>query len=497
MNEAFVRIDTDRGTLQEISERFSFKAANYQFMPKYKAKIWDGNIRLLNFKNNLLPSGLVEDLMYFMREQDYDFEIDSGVIYNRNVTMEMVDKFFDSLNLPKKYANKRDYQLEAFLLAMQKVRAGFLSPTSSGKSFIIYMIMQFMLRKDAPVLIVVPTINLVKQMGTDFAEYNNDVEFDIHELMEGSDKSLKKNLTIGTWQSVKAMPKAFLDRFQCVIVDEVHGAEAAELSKILHTMENCKYRYGFTGTMRDTVANKMVLEGHFGKFNIVTTLDELKDLGLISDLDIKITLLQYEEAERKIIKSLRNPKKNETSRQAKGAKAYADEQAFIDAHKKRNEFITKYANTLKGNVLVLFKRVDKHGKILYEMMKESCDADVYSIHGGVAVDVREEIRKKIDDPKSTRKIIITASMGTFSTGANMKKIRHIIFVASTKSNVTVLQSIGRGLRLDGMDNAVTLHDFSDDFRIDSYTNSSMKHLFDRINMYDKEKFPYVITYYKL
>lgn len=501
VDEVSVRLETDRGTLQEISDRFAFKAANYQHMPKYKAKIWDGNIRLLDARTNLLPSGLVEDLIEYIQTENYDYSLDNGILYNRDITMESVHKFFDSLNVPDEMKEKRTYQMEAFLHAMKKVRAGFLSPTSSGKSFIIYMIMRFMMLKKRKTLIIVPTVNLVKQMAGDFTFYNRGNAFDIHEIMEGTDKSLDKDITISTWHSLKGMPPKFLQKFDCVMVDEVHGAEAAELKKILNSMSECKYRYGFTGTMRDTITNRMALEGHFGKFNKVITLEELKALGFISDLDIKITILKYTEEEKKYIRNLKNPKKDEkVTKQSRGAKAYADEQEFIDAHQKRNEFIVKYADTLKGNVLILFKRVDKHGKILFDMIKAETDpstTDAFIIHGKIHVDDREEIRKRVDDPKQKKKVIISASMGAFSTGANMKKIRHIIFVASSKSNVTVMQSIGRGLRLDGIDNEITLHDFSDDFRSSSYTNSSMKHLIERINMYDKEKFSYKITSYKL
>ena len=198
------------------------------------------------------------------------------------------------------------------------------------------------------------------------------------------------------------------------------------------------------------------------------------------------------------MKNLKSPKKDNQSRQGIGAKEYADEMAFLDAHEKRNNFLIKYANTLKGNVLILFKRVDKHGKILFDkLLLETTDTDVRFVHGKVGVDEREEIRKMVDNPNQKKKVIINASLGTFSTGANMKKIRHIMFVSSTKSNVTVMQSIGRGLRLDGISNEITLHDFADDFRQNSYVNASMKHLFHRLEMYDQEKFSYQLDSYTL
>ena len=42
--------------------------------------------------------------------------------------------------------------------------------------------------------------------------------------------------------------------------------------------------------------------------------------------------------------------------------------------------------------------------------------------------------------------IIVASLGTFSTGINIRNLHNIIFASPSKSQVKVLQSIGRGLR---------------------------------------------------
>lgn len=496
MDEVFVRIATDRGTLQEIGDRFSFFATNYKHMPKFKSGIWDGRIKLLDFRTNLLPIGLVEDLIEWMKLVGYEYEIDPDIFIDRKITLDQVNKFIDALNVPAKF-QRRDYQVEAFRHALSRKRSGFLSPTSSGKSFIIYLITQFMLKNEKETLIIVPTINLVQQMNGDFADYNHNTFLPTHLITAGIDKSVQKPITISTWQSIMNQPKKWFDRFDCVMIDEVHGAEAKELTKIIKYLDHCPYRFGFTGTLRDTISNQMTLEGHFGRFSVVTTIEELEAAGYISKLNIKITLLKYSEEEKKIIRNLKTVKKGDkVSMQSLGAKAYADEMNFLDQHQKRNEFIVKYANSLKGNVLLLFKRVDKHGKILYEMLKEGCpEADVRYIHGGVDATDRETIRKLVDT--SEKKVIIAGSLGTMSTGVSMNKIRHVIFVASTKANVTVMQSIGRGLRLDGGENLVTLHDLSDDFRHSHFVNSSIKHLLLRLEMYDKEKFEHEITSYKL
>jgi len=56
-NESFLRVFGDRDVLQEIKDFFTFKAPGYKYHPKYKARLWDGNISLFNMQTNKLPHG--------------------------------------------------------------------------------------------------------------------------------------------------------------------------------------------------------------------------------------------------------------------------------------------------------------------------------------------------------------------------------------------------------------------------------------------------------
>ncbi len=58
-------------------------------------------------------------------------------------------------------------------------------------------------------------------------------------------------------------------------------------------------------------------------------------------------------------------------------------------------------------------------------------------------DERERIRELTEKENNA---IIVASVGTFSTGINIRNLHNIIFASPTKSQIRVLQSIGRGLR---------------------------------------------------
>ena len=85
---------------------------------------------------------------------------------------------------------------------------------------------------------------------------------------------------------------------------------------------------------------------------------------------------------------------------------------FLIANEKRNNYIKNLTVSLEGNTLLLFSRVEKHGKPLYNSIKEKTDKKVFFVAGEVETKAREEIRKLV--ARETDSIIV-ASMGTFST----------------------------------------------------------------------------------
>ena len=58
---------------------------------------------------------------------------------------------------------------------------------------------------------------------------------------------------------------------------------------------------------------------------------------------------------------------------------------------------------------------------------------------------RDKIRGIVEEENNA---IIVASYGVFSMGINIKRLHNIIFASPYKSQIKVLQSIGRGLRLN-------------------------------------------------
>ena len=146
---------------------------------------------------------------------------------------------------------------------------------------------------------------------------------------------------------------------------------------------------------------------------------------------------------------------------------------------------------IKGNTLILFQLVEKHGKGLYELIKNKSgkDREVFFVYGGVDAEQREKVREIAE--KSNNAIIV-ASYGTFSTGINIRNLHNIIFASPSKSRIRNLQSIGRGLRLRDNKVNATLYDIADDLQYKSKENFTLKHFQERINIYTEEEFDYEI-----
>ena len=255
-------------------------------------------------------------------------------------------------------------------------------------------------------------------------------------------------------------------------VSNCHLFKSKSLTSIMTKLKDCPYRIGTTGTLDGTQTHKLVIEGLFGPVYSVTNTKDLIEKNLLSNLKIECVLLQHSDEDKK--------------NNAKAA--YFNELEFLVTHPKRNNFIAKLANTLKGNTLILFQLVEKHGKALNTLVQQHCpDKKVFFVHGGVDADDRERIRKIVEENDNA---IIVASYGTFSTGISIRRLHNIIFSSPSKSRIRILQSIGRQLRKSDHKEIASLYDIGDDLCWKSWKNHTLKHFVERVNIYNQEQFDY-------
>ena len=460
VDEVFMQVQCDDGLARDLFDFFSFTVPNAKFMPSVKNRYWDGKVRLFSIKTNKIYIGLLPYVDEFCRERGYDIVGINDIIGDKERQPD--EEFIKELGLP---FEPRDYQLDAFRTAVQYGRQLLLSPTASGKSLIIYLLARYYNKKT---VIIVPTTSLVEQMAKDFKDYGYDKE--ICKIYSGQ-PVFDSDITITTWQSFSKAPKDVMEKFEVVVGDEAHLFKANVLKGILEKMRKTAIRFGTTGTLDGSECHRLQLEGMFGPVKKVISTKELIDDGTIADLKIDCVILRHTKQKKM---------------------TYQEEMDYLVSNDARNIFIVNLVRSLKGNTLVLFQYVEKHGVILHSMMSHTdMGGNLHYVYGGTDTEDREAVREIVENNKEDT---ILASYGTFSTGVNIKRIDNIVFASPSKSRIRNLQSIGRGLRkVEGKD-SMRLFDIADDLQCDNYT---LSHLKDRINIYNEERFSYEIKQFEL
>ena len=233
-------------------------------------------------------------------------------------------------------------------------------------------------------------------------------------------------------------------------------------------MVNTPHRFGTTGTLDGTLTNKLVIEGLLGEVRKVTATKDLIDEKVLSDFVVKAIVLKHQA---KIPSNLK----------------YQEEIESLVSCEARNKFIKNLVLGLKGNTLVLFNYVEKHGiplfKSIYEERQDG--RKVFFVYGGTELSKREDVRSIVETEENA---IIVASAGVYSQGINIKRLNNVVFTHPGKSRVRTLQSIGRALRRVDDEEAV-LYDLVDDLSNGRKTrNFSLKHYQERFAIYKSEKF---------
>lgn len=480
-DEVHLLIDTDPSTAKEIVDFFTFEVPGAKFMPAYRNRMWDGKVRLFNMYTRELYLGLLDYLKEFADQLEYKIKIDMEDV-GEPISSTYINNLVQELNLQSngRKIEIRDYQLEAVTRAINRGRTLLLSPTGSGKSLIIFTLVHYHSKLGRKQLIVVPTTSLVEQMYGDFADYASATDWDAsencHRIYSGKEKTNDAPIVISTWQSIYKFPKSWFDSFDVIYGDEAHLFKAKSLTTLMEKLTHTPYRVGTTGTLDGAKTNKLVLEGVFGPVHKVTTTKKLMDDKQLADLKIVCLLIEYPDEQRKVVSKM----------------TYQEEIDWIIGNTKRNNLLSNLALSQTGNTLLLYQFVEKHGKILYNLIKDKANANrkIFFVYGGTDAEQRNQIRGLTE--KETDAIII-ASYGTFSTGINIRNLHNVIFASPSKSRIRNLQSIGRGLRQGDQKETCNLFDVGDDLSWKSKRNFTLDHMLERIKLYNEESFKYKVA----
>lgn len=484
INNTYMRVHADDSIFREAWEHFKVRIKDAHFNPKVKAKIWDGYIRYLSLKDRTMYVGLYKELIEFARLMEYSISIDPEILLFNKYTEQEARDFLTSIATFEPW----DHQVDGFRKAIMYKRLVLDCSTSAGKSFMTYGLARFF---DARMLIIVPKVDLVTQLYEDFKDYaqadNWDVEGNVHYIYGGQEKTTSKNITISTWQSIYDLPPEYFEEFDIVIGDEAHGFKATSLKEMVDACINAEYRIGLTGTVPDEETDRMTLKGCFGPFYHVIGQRELIERGHATDISPVSIVFNYpEEEKQKLRKDLTPGKKDGKVKQVREASKYQKEIDFLINNSRRNRIlgnlIGKFPNE---NVLILYNNViTEHA----EKVKKYVDhyhpgREVYIISGKVKKEERDRIKDLLE--KKTG-IILFATLKTFSTGISVKNLHKAFIIHPFKSQTTLVQSIGRMMRLHASKAKSYIYDIVDNLKYGAFTNPTYRHFIKRAAIYAKE-----------
>ena len=259
--------------------------------------------------------GLWQVIYKFFTENDIQFDglLDHQYLFKRKLkhTFEEFKDIVKSWGLDRE---PRPYQYESAYKILQWYSSVSQLATRAGKTLIAYMVfryaMEYMGIKN--ILMIVPSIDLVKQAYNDFNEY---AEFFNTECIWSGGKLVESsNLTVGTFQSLIKFierPKKgktntkynpdFFNKFDCVFVEETHRAAAAQIKNIISQpfMKDVKLKFGMTGTLpKEKTIEFYCIHSLLGAKIQEIRPKELMDNGYISPISIKQVRLFYQDEQK-------------------------------------------------------------------------------------------------------------------------------------------------------------------------------------------------------
>lgn len=412
------------------------------------------------------------------------------IIMNREIHFQDIIDYVETVNLPD-YIDLFDeaykYQLQSVYRAIAYQTARIQIATGGGKTLISYIYLKYLIDKlnVKKCLVVINRTSLVRQTAQEFENWeklqNNDESGNkpliISTIYSKGIQQENSNVIIGTYQSLRNYDNDWFDDFECILLDEAHSAKAYSIrNDIYGKCKNLRFILGMTATWPDyhkiDYLNCVAMMGPL-VYN-KTIKEAIKDKNIV-DIFVKRLIINYS-----------NPEdndfcKNLWNNDIRGIDKYREEKAFFERYQKRNQLIADIIKKLNNNSLILVESVD-FALFLKEFISNQCEEKcVELIYGGVKIDERNEIKNKIE---KCNNVCLIGTFGTLSTGIDFKNLYHILLPMAGKSDIKVLQSIGRGVRKYKDKEKVIIYDFNDNINksIIKEQGKYRKNIYEKLNI---------------
>lgn len=423
--------------------KFGIEVEGSFFMPARKLGRWDGKIRFFD-KTGKVFLRFVDEIAGYLDKWGYDIQLHD---LRRPLPLCQgrlhADWFKGKSELP---IALRSYQVDAVNAALDAGSGLVIAATGAGKTLMVAGMCDVLGAEGFKCIVVVPSSDLVEQTSNSFKLAGIE-----HGIYSGAMKTLDSPHVIATWQALQNNP-AVMAQFQCVIVDEAHGASAKTIGDLITEHgKHIGYRFGFTGTLPKAKTDQYTLRGSLGEVLYTISAADLIRMGFLADLLIEPVEIQEKADE--------------------DFPDYGAEKAYTSRSPDRLDFLadliidraSKY-----GNTLVLVNTI-KQGQQLQKLIKDSV-----FLQGATENEVRAEWYSMFE---SRDDLIVIATVGIAAVGISIDRVFALFLVDAGKSFIKCIQSIGRGLR-KGRDK-----DFVHVFDVYSSLKWGKKHARERAKFY--------------
>lgn len=390
----------------------------YQFMPRFRAKRWDGYISLYESKEKRFPTGLLTRVLCALDTKgiEYDVEYVGGnFLYGTSFPLNDV---------------LRPYQLKAARVALQHERCVLHMATNAGKTYIIAYIIQVL---EYSAVVVVPTRALLLQTADRLEEL---LGIEVGRI--GADHDCALDVTVVTIASLGKWLGYDLKNNRALVVDECHHSSAPTLFDNLMQVP-ASYRIGVSGTpLTYDDLKDLKLMGATGPVVYTLSNADLIEDGYSAKPEIKFvsidvpkigSMVEYDEAYRQ----------------------------GIAQNEVRNSIIGHICQieAERGPILVLTNWIEHLNEIMRFMPLEM---SAMSVTGQSST---QAMRQGLDWLREGQVDILVAT-DVFGEGIDVPSIATLILAGGGKTHIKLLQRIGRGLRVTDAKDVIHVWDFLDD-----------------------------------
>ena len=454
--------------------------------------------------------GLFGEIVKLLKRKGINFQMDGSEIFREKLDSKFPFYRSDDYEISELNLKLRDYQMDGVRNALKFGSGTFVFPTSSGKTLLIATTIANILKSDPNAKIFVITLtHLVGQFVQDFISYGIDPDIispwtgetgfvenkivvagnviasshcvdckkEIPKLKvaitkaekmlnsaSGADSRTRKKLEEIYDNAVSDLSRCeskletnirvmrYFKKVNVLMVDEVHQMKRGNAITDITDFVTTRHTFGYTGTLPESKIDEWTVIGKMGPVRQIVERAKLVENKSIADVCVQFLKINYKEKPDYL-------KPNEIIGFQDQLRDFQKEAEFLYHSDIRNGLITKIATKFGKNILIIVDRIE-HGEMLRDMIKSSVgdSKEVVFISGEMPEEERDEIKRMMEQQDN---VVCIAISKVFSTGVNIKNIYAAIFAFVCKAKVSLVQTVGRCVRMKDNKSMAFIFDLHD------------------------------------